>query len=198
MAHLDREALLALAESREPVPAGHHAAVCEACRRELASLRRTLADVRDVEVPEPSPLFWDHFSARVRDAVSREPAPRRGTWVHWLRPSWALTLGAATAAAVLAIFLVARPPSPPTATNEVATVVPVDDGDSSVTPDLPAGEDWDLVADVAGDLDVDQVEAMGAGVVPGAADAAVLQLTADERGELVRIIREEMGKERSS
>ena len=114
-----------------------------------------------------------------------------------MRPSWGLTLGAAAVAAALAIFLVARPASPPTATSEVA-MAPAEDADSAVTPDLPAGEDWDFVTDVAGDLDVDQVDAMGAGVVPGAADAAVLQLTADERGELVRIIREEMGKERSS
>ena len=27
-------------------------------------------------MPEPSPLFWDHLSARIKDAVGVEPPPR--------------------------------------------------------------------------------------------------------------------------
>ncbi len=35
----------------------------------------------EVEVPEPSPLFWDHLSARVGEAVAAEQAPRR-SWIE--------------------------------------------------------------------------------------------------------------------
>src|SRR5262245_49230164 len=58
-----------------------HLASCDRCRDQLAALRaaRTLAAEKEVvEVPEPSPAFWDHFSARVREAVANEAPPPDG------------------------------------------------------------------------------------------------------------------------
>jgi hypothetical protein len=198
MAHLDREELLALAESGRPLPERHHAATCEACRLELESLRTVLAEVRDVDVPEPSPLFWDHFAARVREATSQEPGPR-GSWTGWAaRPAWSLTLGTAAAAAMLSVVLVMRPASPP-ATSPVANVTTPASDDSLNPPfEIAGGADWELVADVAGNVDLDEASAIGVGVSPGDADAALQDLSADEQGELVRIIRAELQKEQSS
>lgn len=199
MAHLHREELIALAESTLSLPEGHHAAVCDRCRRELESARALLAAVRDVDVPEPSPLFWEHLATRVRDAVAQEPSPRV-SWLHrFTRPAWAFGLGASAAAAMLAAALIVRPFIPP-APTETAAVVPTASGDSTalLVTDVPAGEDWELITDVADSVDLDEVREIGGGVSPGVADAALMELSADERGELARIIREELGKERSS
>lgn len=198
MAHLDRDALIALAESAEPLPEGHHAASCESCRRELESTRALLAAVRDVEVPEPSPLFWERFAARVRDAVAQEPPPR----VSWLerltRPAWALALGGSAVAAGLVAVLVLDRATPPAPAETAAAVTTAPVAGEVNAPDAPVGEDWELITDVAGSIDLDEVSAIGGGVSPGAADAALMDLSADERGEIARIIREELGKEQSS
>ncbi len=45
------------------------------CRAELARLDEVLRDVAAVDMPEPSPLFWDYLSARIRDRVAHEPPP---------------------------------------------------------------------------------------------------------------------------
>ena len=45
---------------------------CEHCQRELAELSSVLAEAKQVSVPEPSPLFWQHFSERVRTAIDAE------------------------------------------------------------------------------------------------------------------------------
>ncbi len=49
-----------------------HLKGCVRCRDELASLGATLRDTRAADIPEPSPLFWDHLSRRVRERISKE------------------------------------------------------------------------------------------------------------------------------
>src|SRR5262249_19551285 len=95
--HLSREAQLEAAEGRASADARRHLAECGRCRADVDGLVRALNEVRAIDVPEPSPLFWDHLSARVRDAIDREPpldAPRpliSAGWLRlWLRPAAAL------------------------------------------------------------------------------------------------------------
>ena len=57
-------------------PAGQHSAQCDACRAKLAALREAIARVDAVDVPEPSPLFWDHFS---RPGSRRDRRPGAGS-----------------------------------------------------------------------------------------------------------------------
>lgn len=73
MRHLTSEQLVDVAEGQVASPAEEHLRSCDACRVKVAELRamRTMALQAD-EVPEPSPLFWDHLSARVHDAVAAE------------------------------------------------------------------------------------------------------------------------------
>src|SRR5215471_4709679 len=93
MAHLKPARLVDLAEGVEAEQSVPHLAECDTCRRALAELRATMAAIEtprgpgsDV-VPEPSPLFWDHLSARVHDAVAEEGRPARVRWLdRWLRP----------------------------------------------------------------------------------------------------------------
>src|SRR5262249_53912350 len=80
-----------------------HLASCDRCRDQFADLRATRAIVSDVEVPEPSPLFWDHFSARVREAVAAETAAPDGWWQRL----WSWPRVVASASAVAAVILIA-------------------------------------------------------------------------------------------
>ena len=43
-----------------------------------------------LDVPEPSPLFWDHFPNRVRAAIDAAPAAEAAPW--WKRRAFALAM----------------------------------------------------------------------------------------------------------
>src|SRR5580704_16254588 len=79
--HLTVEDFVDLAEGARDDASMPHLAVCAVCRRQLADLREMVsvgAAGRSSDVPEPSPLFWDHLSSRVREAVGNEELPARG------------------------------------------------------------------------------------------------------------------------
>src|SRR5436190_125575 len=73
MRHLRPDELIDLAEGTRPESSASHLRTCEACRRQLADARAMIAAAADVDVPEPSPLFWEHFSVRVREAIGTQP-----------------------------------------------------------------------------------------------------------------------------
>src|SRR5256885_17264553 len=75
--HLNADELVDLAEGARPESSTPHLAACPQCRAQLAELRATMSAVADVHVPEPSPLFWDHFSQRVHDAAAAEEMDAR-------------------------------------------------------------------------------------------------------------------------
>ena len=107
MAHLSAEQLVDIAEGVRPESSASHLEACAACRKQLDDLRAMMAAAAAVDVPEPSPLFWDHFSARVHQAVEAEresPAPALAWW--WVRRPliWAPGL----AAALLAVAMVSQ------------------------------------------------------------------------------------------
>jgi hypothetical protein len=76
--HLTPEELIDSRERQLPPARQAHADTCAVCRAELAHLDEVLLDVAAVDVPEPSPLFWDHLSTRIRDRVAHEPPPSAG------------------------------------------------------------------------------------------------------------------------
>jgi hypothetical protein len=207
MAHPSRDELLAIAESPGPVPAGHHVAACEACRREIAAMRALLADVREVPVPEPSPLFWDHLSARVRDAVSGEtPGERADAPVrHGLRGlraalRWPMAVASTAAMALVLLVVTGRdarspngvPAAPvPGAAGEATDTTPIENGEL-------AGEDWAFVADAAESVTYDEVSRLSDAVGPGAAESVITRLTSDEQRELVKLIEAELGRHGTS
>src|SRR5438045_2196212 len=83
MRHLSADTLVDLAEGSRLESAEPHLRECDECRRQVTKLRGVLMAVGQVSVPEPSPLFWDHFTERVRRAVTQEALPRRTSW-NWL------------------------------------------------------------------------------------------------------------------
>jgi hypothetical protein len=174
--HLSQEELVAALEGTlEPIRKTHLDA-CDRCGREAGSLQAILRDVETAAEPaEPSPLFWDHFSARVRDAVGPAP-PRVRVWRRWWKPVVALAAGAA------AIVLVTRGADRDPATD----VVPVQTADAAAATDAP----WEAVVELAADLSVDDV----AGAVPLRLDNVVLfdELTPEERAAVAELLEHEM------
>lgn len=189
MTHLDDIQLLDALEG-EPA-AATHAAACEACAARVSELRATLLAVRQVDVPEPSPLFWTHFAARVNAALDAA-SPRRTAWFGVPRLAWmAGTAAAAAFAVALGITSLERGAQPPPPDPVLAHVqgaageLPTDD-------DIEADQAWAVMRSIAEDLDYETVRE--AGVLPpaGAVERAALELSERERAELARLIEEEM------
>ena len=185
--HLTQEELLDLAEGTRPESSASHLATCDGCRRQLNELRDVMATLQ-VAVPEPSPLFWDHFSVRVSEAIASDARSAR-TWFGVGRWSWALA--AAVGAVILAIAVSRSPRAPLGMTPSVTTPVagmPADVG-SALTPDDPS---FLLLGDLAGSLDWDAAAEAGISMDVGTADTAVAELSDSERTELRRLLREAM------
>jgi len=166
-----------------------HLASCATCRQQLADLRAALTAASAVEVPEPSPLFWDHFSRRVREAVAVQGGPDRTLFPGLPRFPW-LFPAAAAAALLLVLVLVpglwrstrgpqpasmaAAPPSP-----SRETLTDVTDPSLTLVADLADGIDWE--------------SAREAGLAPrGSAEHAVTHLTDRELRELQRLLQQEL------
>jgi hypothetical protein len=182
MMHLTAEQLIDAVEGRLAGDLAGHLDRCAACQEGAASLRSVLEDVHaTASLPEPSPLFWEHFSRRVRAATEVERVPASPAWwQHVWRPLVAVT--AVAGAVALAVVMRSGPESafmPSTPVVATADAVPTDD--------LSA----DVVTAVAGDLSFDELRE--GDMVPSrrAVDLAVSQLTESQQRELMRLVREE-------
>jgi hypothetical protein len=204
VAHLTPERLVDLAEGAAVESSAAHLASCDSCRRALAGLRATMADVGggvapgDSDVPEPSPLFWDHLSDRVRDRVAEQGAPGGWSWIEsWWRPRFVLPIVAGVAGAIALAVVVSRRPVAP---NPIPAV-PLRIDESAQLPSLPPLEplgapddpSLSLIADYGTALGWDDMrQEMGVVGHVGATDEAVTTLSAEERQELRRLLEEEM------
>ncbi len=193
MRHLSPDAFVDLLDGTTPETEVPHLRECARCRATLEELRATWLAAADVEVPEPSPLFWDHLSRRVHDGVAAEPAPRAPWWrIDW---SWRPIelAGAALATLALVLFVQAprRSPSTPAA-PETAAVVGAPSAGAEPMVSLPDDESIDLMVDLAGDLDWDAAAEIGL-AMQGGTDLAVAHLTPGEQAELQRLLSEVVG-----
>jgi hypothetical protein len=196
MSCLSRDRLLEAVEAPFSPDTARHLASCPRCRDEVEALRRTYEAVRAVEVPEPSPLFWDHLTARVREAIAAEPLPgdarRASMWSlgarRWWRPACAATLILIVGFAIDRGMR--RAPGPVRVESDSTPAK----YEASTEFDLAGGADWQFIVDVAAGA-ADDVggaptadAALDAG--PGAAELAVSELSPDERRELVKLLNE--------
>jgi hypothetical protein len=94
--HLSEEAVVDLADGGGEAALRAHAAGCAECAARLEEARSSLALVRRVDVPEPSPLYWESMRRNVERRIAEEP--RRAS-------RWALLLPLAAAAAVAVVAL---------------------------------------------------------------------------------------------
>jgi hypothetical protein len=156
-----------------------------------------ITTLREVEVPEPSPLFWDHLSKRVHDAVAAEPVPT-ASWTHRFNFAWAGGIAAALAMAVLAVTLSVR--HQPAASGSDAAAVPSIAAAAAVSNALPPLEDdasWAVMGELASEMDFEQAGAAGLIVSPGAAEGALSQLSGDEQRAVVELLQEEIKNSKS-
>ena len=158
-----------------------HLTECEECRRQFDDLASVLNNAKQASIPEPSPLFWSQFSARVNNAIDRETTAARPGWLRW---QVLLPLGAV--AMIILALMVAVPQ------HERV----VDSTSAEVVPPVVAEDTWASFADLVGDLDVDVASEAGV-IEPGIADQAVLHLTAEEQQELSRLLQAELSRAKS-
>jgi hypothetical protein len=205
MNHLRDSEFADLLDGRLAPSRANHAEMCAACRARIEWLRATLADASNDPPAEPSPLFWDHFAARVSDAVRELAiAPREAAWLEWVRhpvSMWA----AAAAVTILMIATVAwratlHAPSGPSGRADGAVVMSSADTHADgplvtvadIGDDPDADEAWAVVRSAADGLGWAEANAEGLSAYPGSAERAALELTAAERAELVRLLESEL------
>lgn len=183
--HLRHEEIVdALDDALEPSRRAH-LADCAGCRAEVESRKAVLQEAKGVDAPVPSPLFWDHFSERVRQATAAEPLPAASAWWHaWWRPVGVLAGALGAVALVVALRPATTRPADPAAEREQgASAVPMSDDGS-----------WSLVIGLASELDVADVRE-AAKPAEGTADAMIEELTAAQRSALVRLLQKEVGEQ---
>ena len=191
--HLTRAEFVDLIDSAASLPAdrARHVERCAQCREQaeiLGAMRRLAAAD---ETPEPSPLFWDHFSARVSEQLHREPLPApRARWspvpfATWAAAGMVLLLLITTAVWRTTLHAPApRVPSQANAPSDLPTVEPVDDLDND--------EAWAVVRAATADLAWEDAHEAGITPRPGEVENEALQLNAAERVELGRLLDEDL------
>jgi len=191
MGHLSPEQLVDLAEGTKTEASMPHLQACGVCQQRLSHLRTTMSEAAEADVPEPSPLFWDHLATRVREAVESERAATaavpRWSWLS-ARPVWA----GALALVVFAVAFFARidrsRPVPASGPLAVSVQSPSADFGGSDDPSLS------LVGDLAAELDWDGARDAGLTSHLGVDNDALIQLTDAERRELRELLKGELAR----
>src|SRR5262249_21773415 len=171
-----------------------HLDACGPCRARAAEIAATLAAARDVEGPEPSPLYWTHLSARIREGVANEtiaPAWRAGAW--WRPGGVRRLVPVASAVALVGAVVVSglmmrgdREVVP----IEPAPIRPTVSLDSGVQPE--DSEAWQMLTSAAAETPIEEAHAAGMGVPAGAVDRAVQRMTPEELTALGRLLQSEL------
>src|SRR5688572_33144572 len=116
--HLSSQEIVSAIDNALTAARHSHLDGCASCQAQVEDLRAVMADAREgADVPEPSPLFWDHFQARVLTAVQSEGQHGvRAWWTNWVDARTLVTLGATVVAIVAIVASVAlymnRPVAP--------------------------------------------------------------------------------------
>jgi hypothetical protein len=195
MRHLTERELLDVAEGAASDASTAHLSACEACRREAGDLRGVMSAVAAVDVPEPSPLFWEHLSARVREGLRDEHERSTIRWLpRWDSPRW-ISVGVLVPVGALSMLILAaalvwgpaRESSAPAAADVPIVATMAADGEAA-----PPAEDASFAFLVALSEELDWEAASQAGLVPegDVVDGLVSSLSSGERGELHRLLQE--------
>jgi hypothetical protein len=163
-----------------------HVSGCAACQETLARTRSIVDALRSDDVPEPSPLFWEHFSARVRTATEAGVAaasPRFG-WRAWV------TIASAAAAFMIMLIVRLAPDTSSRPVSHPPQVAAV--GASATRAEASETEPLTAVLQMASSLSSDDLS----GVVSAAGGQTPLveDLSPAERAAFVRLLHAEMEK----
>ena len=202
MRHLSSSEIVDLVEDTLPPARAAHVEACVACRAEVEEMRATLRRVAAVDVPEPSPLFWEHLPARVREGVAR--APRRSLWDSIRVPGFSplpaalvmiLVVGLAVSNGLMrgrSALVTARNPPAAAASASGFSGVDLQDQGTSVVLDAGDAEVWAVLTSAAADVWFEDARAAGMHVYPATIDRAVQGLSPAELNELGRLLQSEL------
>lgn len=158
MKHLSREELVDSLDGVLTPPRQAHVESCSRCRAERDALASVMREMSRVDMPEPSPLFWDHLSARVRESLEHEPAPAPASagpgLVAWLSGHWAWSavtvalcvivggIGYQQMRMPIASTVVTRPSTPGTVASNAGVETRLDPKSTGVAraPRVPQGQ----------------------------------------------------------
>lgn len=194
MSHLSPPEFVDLAEGVLAPARAAHLDTCDSCRAQAAGVDDALrAAAADDLVPEPSPLFWEHLSARVREGI--DAAPRRPEFGFSLRgfqpDAVMLAIAVILVAVALAIPGLRRAGMPSqVATLPDSALVPGQEFELTLDPDH--AEVWAVLTAAAEDLQIDDARDAGMAVQPAAIDRAVQSLSSAELSELGRLLQSEL------
>jgi len=180
--HLSETQLVEAVEGRLEAASAAHVAGCQTCGTRVTELQGVMRILSDASVPEPSPLFWEHFPSRVSRAIDAPPAA-----AGWFLPArWAW--GSVAAVTLVAVMLLLGPMR--TAVDDEYPVTA--DVAEGLQDDLDADEAWALVRSVADGLDYEDAREAGVSPRAGSIERIAMELSADERAELARLIEQEL------
>lgn len=217
MRHLSPEQFVDAMDGTASGAVLEHADACASCRSQLNELKALAQMAEEVAVPEPSALYWEHLSDRVRTAVDGEAAHNASPLslaaiarrMAALGASWRVGVPAAVAVAAVAVALFVRMPqgepgnsSQPAAPSsmvassgtEPAVSAALVDGPNQIAglADASSDEPLAFVADLASGLDWNVAAEIG--LTPsGGVESTVIDLDDAERVELQRILHEAIG-----
>lgn len=197
MKHFSPSEFVDFAEGTLAPARAAHADGCDDCRAQCALVRDAMRTTAAAEIPEPSPLFWEHFSSRVREGIAAEQPDSAWSWLGG-RESMRLVAAIAIVVAVVSTVWLVRDAgtshAPLSAAGERAVSVPLasqnGDSDGSVDPDN--AEVWAVLTAAASDMAIEDARAAGMKAHPAAVDRAVQGLTAAELNELGRLLQSEL------
>ena len=159
-----------------------HVDSCAGCAARLASLVSAADEIHAADdVPDPSPLFWKHFGARVSASV-RDVSPEPHVW--WRHPAWAI---ACSLVIVVAVVVGVRDTRARWSRGMVAPA-------AGPTAEQTSSDDdaWVLLTAVAASVQQDDPQAPPVTVRPSEIDHAVVNLSGPEREELRKLLQDEM------
>ena len=191
MTHFTEMEFIDLLEGRLPAERARHADACGICRTQIEHLRAALANAADADVPEPSPLYWEHFARRVDDGIDAAGARPAG-WLAAMTSMRAFTAAGAIAALVLIAVITLGPRGNHASSSSEAPVVA---GDPLLEPDAPGSDEgWAAVRAAAENVARDDAREAGLAAQPDAADRAIDNLTETERARLLALLAEDLKK----
>ena len=138
MTHLSEVELVDLLDGALPPARERHLDECDSCRATATRMHAAFALAKDVEMPEPSPLFWEHFSARVHEGVrsAEAEAGQPAGWFGWAQGAtakWAMSAALLTLMIVAGVWRATAPA--PRKVAPAATVASVAAGAANEDPD---------------------------------------------------------------
>jgi hypothetical protein len=173
--HVADDRLLDVIEGTAGAREREHVAACEQCRARVAEATDALAVVADTAMPEPSPLYWEHFRAQVTRRLDEVAQPVRR---RFLTPA----LLAAAAVIVVVSFLPrneGRVPVAPAPTLPAWSALPAQEEDSGYV--------------ALQGLQAEPLDLAGAGAC-SEVNACLVSMSDEESRALADLLREELGE----